>query len=76
MAKCKKMAVGGVGAPAPVDPKMAAMMAARKKARPLPGPAAGVGGAQPTMMKKGGKVKKCAKGGGIETKGKTRGKIV
>lgn len=67
MAKCKKMAVGGPAAPAPMNPKAQAAMLARKKARPLPGPAAGPGPVPPTMMKK---------GGGVEAKGKTKGKMV
>lgn len=90
MAKCKKMAVGGPAGPAgpsamgaaKMDPRAAAMMAAKRKqmgARPgaaMPPGAAGAPAGQPTMMKKGGAVKKCAKGGGIESKGKTKGKIV
>jgi hypothetical protein len=83
--KSKKMAMGGMASQAPVgdkvgaamDPRKAAMIAmammAKKKA-----------GAKAEMpMKKGGAAKKMmgggmayAKGGGIETKGKTKGKII
>ena len=82
MAKCKKMADGGspFGGPAvPAgNPKAAAAMAAKKKAKVPGAPAAApVGsGVSPTMMKKGGSCKKFAKGGGIESRGKTKGKIV
>ena len=75
MAKCKKMADGG--APMAANPKMAAMMAKKKAKVPGAPAAAPVGsGVSPTMMKKGGSCKKFAKGGGIESRGKTKGKIV
>lgn len=75
-----------------MDPRMMAMMAAKKRGAGMapPPPADGMGGGM-GMMKKGGSVKKMAKGGstgmgsvktaapsrdGVATKGKTKGTIV
>ena len=62
---------------------IAAMMNARKSASPMPpmAPDAGAGAGPMGAMKKGGKVKKMAKGGGvtrgdgIASRGKTRGMV-
>ena len=67
-----------------VEARAAAQRAARS-ASMAPRPAAPTGGAAPgamgaggtqAMMNKGGSVKKYARGGGIESKGKTRGEII
>jgi len=69
-----------------VEARAAAQRAARAAPRP-PAPAPAGGAAAPSggmggaggnmaMMRKGGSVKKYARGGGIESKGKTRGHIV
>jgi hypothetical protein len=60
-------AMAARGAEAPMAPPPSAPMAPAAPAAPM--------GGAPTM-KKGGVTKKMAKGGGIETKGKTKGKMV
>ena len=80
--KGKTFKKGGDTMASKMDPKMTAMMMARKKTRPDMGAASSMGSvptANPTSpmgMKKGGKTKKMAKGGGIESKGKTKGKMI
>lgn len=51
-----------------MNPRVMQMMEARAAAQPAPTPVA-------PGMKKGGKVKKMARGGGIESRGKTVGKM-
>ena len=61
-----------------MDPKMMAMMAAKKRGAMAPrggmAPAAPAPGGMGMGMKKGGKA--YAKGGGIESKGKTKGTMI
>jgi hypothetical protein len=67
-----------------MDPKMLAMMMAKKKGMRPPMPSSDMGMRPPAapMMKKGGAVKKnmggmaYAKGGGIESRGKTKGTMI
>jgi hypothetical protein len=67
-----------------MDPKMLAMMMAKKKGMRPPMPSSDMGMRPPAapMMKKGGEVKKnmggmaYAKGGGIESRGKTKGTMI
>jgi hypothetical protein len=80
--KGKTFKKGGDIMASKMNPKMMAMMAARKKPMTQPGMAEP---GTPAMMKKGGMAKKpmkkmnmggMAKGGGVEMKGKTKGKMV
>ena len=76
--KGKTFKKGGDIMASKMNPKMMAMMAARKKPMMQPGMAQ-PGMAQPgtpPMMKKGGTAKKMAKGGGVEVKGKTKGTMI
>lgn len=63
------------GAQAVVQGVQQKMAAARQAPQGAPAPAPQAMPPQPGM-KKGGKVKSFAKGGGIESKGKTRGKFI
>ena len=71
--KGKTFRKGGDIMASKMSPKMMAMMAARKKPMMQPGMAEP---GTPAMMKKGGMAKKMAKGGGIESKGKTKGTMI
>ena len=72
--KGKTFRKGGDIMASKMSPKMMAMMAARKKPMMQPGMAEP---GTPAMMKKGGMaMKKMAKGGGVEMKGKTKGTMI
>jgi hypothetical protein len=75
--KGKTFKKGGDIMASKMSPKIMAMMAARKKPMTQPGMAEP---GTPAMMKKGGMakkpMKKMAKGGGVEMKGKTKGKMI
>ena len=80
--KGKTFKKGGDIMASKMNPKMMAMMAARKKPMVQPGMAEP---GTPAMMKKGGMAKKpvkkmnmggMAKGGGVEMKGKTKGTMI
>jgi hypothetical protein len=75
--KGKTFKKGGDIMASKMSPKIMAMMAARKKPMMKPGMAEP---GTPAMMKKGGMakkpMKKMAKGGGVEMKGKTKGKMI